>query len=57
MLRFRHLALIFLFLSPAMAADEVPLEGSALLGDEDRAGGNECREGLCLKVQNASVIH
>ncbi len=32
MLRFRHLALIFLFLSPAPAADEVPLEGNAFLG-------------------------
>ncbi len=45
MLRFCHLALIFLFLflSPAMAADEIPLEGSALLGafvgDPDCAGG------------------
>jgi hypothetical protein len=39
MVRFRHLALIFLFLSPAAAADEVPLEGSAFLGDEDCAGG------------------
>jgi hypothetical protein len=38
MLRFRHLALIFLFLSPALAADEVPLEGSAVLG-EDCPGG------------------
>ena len=39
MLRFRHLALIFLFLSPAAAADDVPLEGSALLGDEGCASG------------------
>lgn len=39
MLRLRHLALIFLFLSPAMAADEIALEGSALLDDKDRAGG------------------
>lgn len=43
MLRFRHVALIFLFLSPAMAADEIPLEGEALLGafagDPDCAGG------------------
>jgi hypothetical protein len=43
MVRFRHLALIFLFLSPTAAADEVPLEGSALLGvfvgDPDCAGG------------------
>jgi hypothetical protein len=31
MVRFRHLALIFFFLSPAAAADEVPLEGSAVL--------------------------
>jgi hypothetical protein len=38
MVRFRHLALIFLFLSPAVARDEVPLEGSAFLGDEDCAG-------------------
>ena len=29
---FRHLALIFLFLSPVAAADEAPLDGSALLG-------------------------
>jgi hypothetical protein len=39
MAHFRHLALIFLFLSPAVAADEVPLEGEALLRDEDCAGG------------------
>lgn len=39
MAHFRHLALIFLFLSPAFAEDEVPLEGSAFLGDEDCAGG------------------
>jgi hypothetical protein len=38
MVRFRHLALILLFLSPA-AADEIPLDGSAFLGDEDCAGG------------------
>ena len=30
MVRFRHLALIFLFLSPASAVDEIPLVGSAL---------------------------
>ena len=49
MLRLRHLALIFLFLSPAVAADEVPLEGSALLGvfvdDPDCAGG--VKSGTC----------
>lgn len=39
MLRFHHLALIFLFLSPAIAADETPLEGEAFLGEEDCAGG------------------
>lgn len=39
MVRFRHLALVLLFLSPAVAADEVPLEGSAVLRDEDCAGG------------------
>ena len=39
MIRFRHLALIFLFLSPAVAADEVPLQGEAFLGKEDCAGG------------------
>jgi hypothetical protein len=43
MLRFLHLALIFLFLSPASAADEIPLEGNAHLGafvgDPDCAGG------------------
>ncbi len=39
MFRFRHLALVFLFLSPAMAADEVPLQGGAFLGEEDCAAG------------------
>lgn len=39
MVRFRHLALIFLFLSPAVAGEEVLLKGSAFLGDEDCAGG------------------
>ena len=47
MLRFRHLALIFLFLSPAMAADEVPLEGSALLACED--GTYFCEFGYSFK--------
>jgi hypothetical protein len=37
MVRFRQPALIFLFLSPAVAGEEVP-EGSAFLGDEDCAG-------------------
>jgi hypothetical protein len=40
MLRFRHLALIFLFLSPAAAAEETSLEGEAFLGEED------CKDGL-----------
>jgi hypothetical protein len=31
MFRFRHLALIFLFLSPVVAADEVPLVGALSL--------------------------
>jgi hypothetical protein len=46
MLRYPYLALIllnFLFLSPAAAADEMPLEGNALLGafvgDPDCAAG------------------
>jgi hypothetical protein len=39
MVRFRHLALIFLFLSPAVAKDEVPLDGEAYLIDEVCAGG------------------
>ena len=39
MVRSRRLAFIFLFLSPAAAKDEVPLEGIAFLGDEDCAGG------------------
>ena len=43
MVRFRHLALIFLFLSPAVAGDEVPLEGSALLGIFD--GDPDCADG------------
>ncbi len=43
MLRFRHLALIFLFLSPA-AAEEIPLEGSALLGAFE--GDPDCKDGV-----------
>jgi hypothetical protein len=39
MVRFRHLALIFLFLSPAVAKGEVPLEGEAFLVDEVCEGG------------------
>jgi hypothetical protein len=46
MVRFRHLALIFLFLSPAVAADQVPLEGEALLGDEYCAVG--LQPGTCI---------
>ena len=43
MLRFRHLALIFLFLSPA-AAEEIPLEGNALLGAF--VGDPDCKDGV-----------
>ena len=43
MLRFRHLALILLFLSPA-AAEEIPLEGSALLGAF--VGDPDCKDGV-----------
>ena len=39
MVRFRHLALIFFFLSPAAAGDKVPLKGEAFLVDEVCAGG------------------
>ena len=39
MVRPRYLALVFLFASPAVAGDEVPLKGSAFLGDEACAGG------------------
>ena len=39
MVRFRHLALVFLFPSPAEAAEGVPLEVGAFLGDEGCAGG------------------
>lgn len=39
MIRVRHLPLFFLLLSPAVAGDEIPLEGSAFLGEEDCAGG------------------
>jgi hypothetical protein len=44
MLRFRHLALILLSLFPAMAADEVLLEGSALLGFF--VGDPDCTDGV-----------
>jgi hypothetical protein len=40
MVHFRHLALIFLFISPALAGDEVPLKGSAFLDAE------ACKDGL-----------
>jgi hypothetical protein len=43
MLRFLYLAVIFLFLSPA-AAEEIPLEGSALLGIFE--GDPNCKEGV-----------
>ena len=39
MIHIRHLALILLFVSPALAGDEVPLKGSAFLHDEACAGG------------------
>ncbi len=35
----RHLALIFLLASPAVAEDSVPLQGNAFLGEEACAGG------------------
>ena len=59
MVRFRHLALIFLFLSPAVAADEAPLEGEALLRDEDCAGGvksDTCILSFQLKGKAAKLL-
>jgi hypothetical protein len=59
MIRFRHLALIFLFLSPAVAADKVPLEGEAFLGDEDCAGGlksDTCILSFQLKGKAAKLL-
>ncbi len=44
MLRCLHLALIFLFLSPAAAAEEIPLEGNAVLGAFQ--GDPDCAEGV-----------
>ena len=62
MLRFLNLALILLFLSPA-AADEVPLEGTALLGvfegDPDCAGGvksDTCILSFQLKGKAAKLL-
>ncbi len=43
MFRFLHLALILLFLSPA-TAEEIPLEGSALLGIFE--GDPDCKDGV-----------
>ena len=59
MVRFRHLALIFLFLSPAVAADQAPLEGEAFLGDEDCAGGvksDTCILSFQLKGKAAKLL-
>ena len=63
MVRFRHLALVFLFLSPAAAAEEVPLEGSALLGafvgDPDCADGvksDKCILSFQLKGKAAKLL-
>src|SRR5258706_5573901 len=59
MVRFRHLALIFLFMSPAVAGDEVPLKGSAFLGDEDCAGGlksNSCILSFQLTGKAAKLL-
>ena len=44
MARFSYLALFFLFLSPAAAADEIPLEGSARLGVFE--GDPDCADGV-----------
>ncbi len=59
MIRLRHLALIFLFLSPAVAADEAPLEGEALLRDEDCAGGvksDKCILAFQLRGKAAKLL-
>lgn len=59
MVRFRYLALIFLFLSPTVAADEAPLEGEAFLGDEDCAGGvqsDKCILSFQLKGKAAKLL-
>ncbi len=39
MVHFRHLALIFILVSPAFAGDEIPLQGSVFLDAEACAGG------------------
>jgi hypothetical protein len=39
MVHFHSLALIFLLVSPAVAGDAVPLQGSAFLGEEACTGG------------------
>ena len=44
MARFRYLALTFLFLCPAAAAEEMPLEGNALLGAF--VGDPDCKDGV-----------
>ena len=64
MVRFRHVALIFLFLSPAVAADDVPLEGSVFppgifVGDPDCADGaksDTCILSFALRGKAAKLL-
>ena len=39
MVKFRHLALILLFVTPALAGKDIPLKGSAALDEEGCKGG------------------
>lgn len=63
MLRFLHLALILLFLSPAAAAEEIPLEGNAVLGAfegdpdcKDRVKSDTCILSFQLKGKAAKLL-
>jgi hypothetical protein len=59
MVRFRHLALILLFTTPAMAGTDVPLQGSAFIGEEECAGGlksDPCKLSFQLTGKAAKLL-
>lgn len=59
MVRFRHLALILLFVSPAIAAEDDPLEGSAFLdadGCKDGVKSDKCILSFQLKGKAAKLL-
>ena len=60
MIHFRHLALILLFVSPALAGDDVPLKGTAFLdaeGCKDGTKSSTCVLSFQLSGKAAKLLY